>query len=340
MDSVKNRNASIDLMRLLGALMVVAGHTSLLFDINENVGYVISNMLPRLVVPFFYCVMGYYYIGKLLRGENAFLSMVKRLLQGYLIWSIIYFIKELIEVILSKGDIIELIKTSIFLFFTKGSYFHLWFFPAAFFSIFVVTFLYKMKWMQYGVVAAVFCLLLGALGSSYYEIGNQIPIITKIVNSPNFVWIRCYFSSSFSFFMLGYVLQKTYVKDKTKHIEKKIIGCGLLYSFEIFTVNYTGVQRDIAISLSLAPCLYYLMIFLLNNPLPQYYKTAQYARKMANFIYYSHPLFIYMIATVGQNVFKISLTSSVLFLTTIVFLGVASYLIVKKNDKWFKLLYI
>ena len=89
-DKRKLRNCSIDIFRYLCAVMVVGIHTHPLSELNNKVGYICSDIVPRIAVPFFFAAAGYFYIRKLEEGQNPFFPYVKRLLIPYFIWSVIY----------------------------------------------------------------------------------------------------------------------------------------------------------------------------------------------------------------------------------------------------------
>lgn len=132
----KCRNNSIDVFRYVCAIMVVAIHTCPFEDISRELGYVFSQVVPRIAVPFFFCVAGYYYIGGLLSGKNNFLPYVKKLLFVYTSWSMLYYVITFFQnVVFNKGSLFDFVKGSIKSFFISGSYYHFWYFPAIFFAV-------------------------------------------------------------------------------------------------------------------------------------------------------------------------------------------------------------
>lgn len=62
--NVKQRNCSIDLFRYVCAIMVVAIHTNPFTDVDAELGYIFTQIVPRIGVPFFFAVAGYFYIAK------------------------------------------------------------------------------------------------------------------------------------------------------------------------------------------------------------------------------------------------------------------------------------
>lgn len=71
----KERNNSIDIFRYLCAVMVIAIHTHPFSEVNEELGYLCTQVLPRIAVPFFFAIAGYFYIQKIEKNQNRFSLM-------------------------------------------------------------------------------------------------------------------------------------------------------------------------------------------------------------------------------------------------------------------------
>ena len=177
--ALKTRNASIDIFRLICAALVCAIHIRPFGEINKTIAFFYNEILSRIAVPFFFCVSGYYFIGKLLRGEKPFLRTVKSLLQVYGIWSFIYiFVDFLFRIQNSSFVFRNFAIESALGFLIRGTFEHFWFFPALFFSVFIAALLKKHIRILFAL--SVLCYLIGLLGCSYYYFGTQIPIISTI----------------------------------------------------------------------------------------------------------------------------------------------------------------
>jgi len=59
---VKNRTCSVDILRLVCAIFVVAIHTSPFMDISEPLGSFVKYRLSTIAVPYFFAVAGFFYI--------------------------------------------------------------------------------------------------------------------------------------------------------------------------------------------------------------------------------------------------------------------------------------
>lgn len=153
MSTTHLRNNSIDIARLICAILVVSIHTRPLEDINPYLGYVAIEVFPRIAVPFFYCISGYFYIEKIESAREktrvAFKKTFMKLLKVYLFWSVVFFLCD-INSYFNTGMNWKGIIASYFLnFFVYGSYYHLWYFIGLFFSIIIVTAFYIIRWKRY-----------------------------------------------------------------------------------------------------------------------------------------------------------------------------------------------
>ena len=65
-----NRNKTIDLLRFVFSLMIIAVHTDLFVDVSTPLYYVFSLGLARAGVPFFFIVSGFFYRQKQLENHH------------------------------------------------------------------------------------------------------------------------------------------------------------------------------------------------------------------------------------------------------------------------------
>ena len=92
----KTRNYTIDLLRLIMALFIVALHCNLFAEYNAFVSYFPSQVLSRLGVPFFATVAGYYFFSEEISNKRVWVS-IKKYLSLYTIWSTIMICYQIIS---------------------------------------------------------------------------------------------------------------------------------------------------------------------------------------------------------------------------------------------------
>lgn len=124
----KLHNNSIDLFRLLCAVMVISIHTAPLSDVSAELGDLSTNVLPRIAVPYFFATAGYFYICQLEEGKAPMRPYLKRIVTTYLIWSIPYWLISFLT--WGYRNPISFTYECIYSFFINGSSYHFWFFPA------------------------------------------------------------------------------------------------------------------------------------------------------------------------------------------------------------------
>lgn len=320
--------------------MVVSIHTGPLSEMGYNWWYFTVQIIPRIGVPFFFCTMGYYYIGSLMRGQCRFLQTMKRLLITYGLWSIIYYIPDVKQVLNGSASLGGFLVNCIRQFLIYGSREHFWFFPAVFFSIIVVTLFAKIGKLSWLAGMSIVAYVLGLLGCSYHGIGNQIPGISVFINFSQYYLIRRIVLMGFPFFMLGYFLQKA---DFSKASNKKlgILEVIFLVGFfaEILLVNKLQIQVNVIITVFLYLLLFNTMMLLLKNPCAQYGKVAVVTRDVSNFMYYSHPLFMIWINIIMSTIAGRNATGTELFLLAVITSGSIGYLLHRADNKYLNLLY-
>lgn len=331
-----NRNNSIDLFRYVAALMVVLIHSHFWSEWGV-VGDFIGNILPRIAVPFFFAVTGYFYIGGILSDKKVFLKNFKHILLVYGVWSIIYYaVAFLYDVIFSHGSVVEFVKEIPLSFFISGSTQHFWYFPALVISLVLVELFRKLKLMKLLIPISIVFYLIGCLGTSYYSLGNAIPVFSDIINADWFNILRRILFMGFPFVSAGFLLRK--LQDKVSEYKNILllgwIVAALFFLAEIYIIRYFSVAISVMITLGLYPLLILTMLLLLDNPLPKYSKQASACRVIANVTYYSHPLIIQLFAIVSSlsgiklpNLLVIACTVVITFLA-----GVLFNIILKKTD--------
>lgn len=313
------RNNSIDIFRFISALLVVAIHTNPATEINLYLGYFCSQILPRVAVPFFFCVSGYFYIKKLNRATEKremikiFRATFLSYLKIYVFWSIIYMVCDYKQYFYEEASAKGIIAGIVLNFFVYGSYYHLWYFIGIFFSLIIVTGCYLIRVEKVLAYFSVILYLAGVLGCAYYQIGNKIPLFSMLISSSYFTLIRRVLLMALPFFMAGYFLPKI----SGRNISIKMVLTGTLFVGEIIVVNILGLNVNIIETIFLYIFLVYVMVWLLLRPQKEKKRAGEICRYLASFVYFSHPLFIMLITQIGieKNTIVFILSA---FLSTVV----------------------
>lgn len=127
---MKNEN-TIDLVKFIFSLMIVAIHVPVLCGDYQEYNFIISNGIARIGVPFFF-IAGSYFLFKKLNGNYSWTNIKVyffKLLRLYCVWSVIYFIPSITLAIFQKHPVPLGELASLYLrnFLFEGISFHLWY---------------------------------------------------------------------------------------------------------------------------------------------------------------------------------------------------------------------
>lgn len=331
---------SIDLMRIICAFMVVAIHIVPFDRINENIRYILIEIIPRIAVPFFFVVSGFFVKKNLDRKNNKIYAYSKKIIFTYLLWSCIYFIYDYIMyAIPNKISLITMLKMYIIEYLYFGPKNHLWYFHGLIFCIAIATICYRYYSLKKLYILSLFLYFIGLLGCSYYNIGINIPILNLLFSCLHFLSIRRIFLMGFSFFMLGIFIKMNIYNIKKlsdRKLIKALIIIYILFIIEIIIVNKMHIAENIIITLFLYPLVGIIFILCLKNPM---YKMRRYKskfRSISNFTYYLHPLIYSILIQTTQNNYTIS--NTLLYVAVCILSGTIALIIEKINNKKIKIL--
>lgn len=335
--NTKVHNNAIDIFRFVAAVLVVSHHTDALAEIHPMLSYLVSQVIPRVSVPFFFAVAGYYYSAKLESGHGGYWDYIKRLLRTYTVWSVIYFVGDYL---LNGGFDIKKVLLDYFIF---GSAYHFWFFPALILSVSVFTAMHKLRLHKLLIPVSLVLYLIGCLSHVYYRIGGEIPFVKALVQLPDWRWISHVFTLGFPSFILGYVLYLTRNQSTSvKHTRRKDILAGFMlvvFLGEILILKVFDWARTTAQSVGLYLFTYAILDCLLNHPMPQCEKVGRTCRVLANVTFYSHVLFIFIFNEMNTTIFAERLTYTVKFLFVFLLSLILGVLLRLGKGKFVKALY-
>jgi len=116
---VLERNASLDILKLVMAFMVVALHAGFLSQVNALMSYLTVQGLFRMVVPVFLVINGFFFFSVVSTDKHP--SWFKRIAILYILWMTLYSVFWWQRPDGSWGSLLRLSETLIF------GYYHLWY---------------------------------------------------------------------------------------------------------------------------------------------------------------------------------------------------------------------
>lgn len=322
---MKQRNYSLDVARLIAALVVVVCHAYVLEEADFVLHQFVARFAPRVSVSMFFAISGYYYI-KSINKKGIFKKQMRSLLSVYIAWTMIYYAASFVDnVLLGEESIGKFLAERVIFFFTEGSYSHFWFFTAMIYSVILATVANRLggeKGLLGLTMLSLVLFAIGNLGTAYYTLGQHIPMLNVLYGeyAEVFFVFRGIFCMGLPYFMIGYWLNRW--EERILTVEKKRFGmlyilASVLYIAEIVALLHfpKAIERP-EVFIMLYPMAFMLMALLLRNPKPQWSKAAPFCKRMSSFIYYVHPLLILVYGLVADMA-GVQLHSCVLYVLVI-----------------------
>lgn len=160
----------IDRFRMVAALLVVAIHTSPLLSFGEFPDYLLTRVLARLVVPFFFAATGFF----LTWNKGGVGRFVKKTALVYAFAILLY-----LPVNLYAGHFVSVhpVSTVLRLVLVDGTMYHLWYLPAAILGVLVVWELLHFTGLKAATILAALLYAIGLFGDVYYGLVAPVPAI-------------------------------------------------------------------------------------------------------------------------------------------------------------------
>ncbi len=170
--------AGIDYFRLAAAFMVIGIHIGPFSVWNEDLDYLITYCAGRVAVPFFLMTTGYFVLAPCVKSGFR----KKQALHRYLVKNVTLYLAATLfyaPLILYAGNlphsIPDFFKNVLF----DGTFYHLWYFPAAMTGCILLMFLLR-KSVRTAIIFSITAYVAGLLGDSYYGLTEQVPFLDWI----------------------------------------------------------------------------------------------------------------------------------------------------------------
>lgn len=339
---------NIDLMKYILSIVVIVLHLRPFLAAYPTTDYIFNTGLGRLCVPFFFFVSGFLVSTKHMEEPGYIKKYIKGHLKSYYIWSLIYLPllilfafehkEEIVSVIqslpLSTGwlivlsPIIAILGTLVLLLYS-GTFYHLWFFPALFASLFIIH-LWRKKWNSVIVLMIIaFAFYLFGATETYW--GYLAPTVQSAIEPYYAIF---YTTRNFLFFGLFFVALGYHVAQKDtlehKYTLLKLIVAIVFFAAEVYFLKDSN-RKDSNILLFTIPVTYYLFIWLANmKEIPTMLKKTSF-RNLSQYLYLVHPYVIFFVAMLPIDV--IGQTVLVLVLCHIIAYGIIEFLRWKRTKK-------
>lgn len=295
MNQRKSHYKGIDYFRIFAALLVVAIHTSPLSSFSETGDFILTRIIGRIAVPFFFMTSGFFLFSGDGEPSEKLKRFMKKTLILYIIAMILYIPINIYNSYFNADFIlIKIIQDITF----NGTLYHLWYFPAAIAGACLACQLIKRFGYKaaFGILAALY--IVGLLGDSYYGLAIKLPLLQSFYS--NIFQICDYTRNGIFFAPIFFALGAVIARRRVRKMPNALIG---LFSISLALLVIEGlglhqlnVQRHDSMYIMLIPCMYYLFLLLLclkgSIKLP--------TRTISLVIYIVHPLMIIAVRMFGK----------------------------------------
>ncbi|MDO5422908.1 MAG: acyltransferase [Eubacteriales bacterium] len=353
------RYPGLDAFRMAAAILVVAIHTSPLASFSEELDFWLTRVLARTAVPFFFLGSGYFLLPRILQNPRMLWKEVRKLGVLYLGAILLYLPLNWYSGQLAAPSIGKALKA----FFFDGTFYHLWYFPAAVEGLLLLALL---QWLfskpprrslsgsnrhsMYPAQSATpasnlpvkkiclgICLLLyliGLGGDSYYGLWKHAPAVKGFYD-----WMFQFFGYTRNglffaplFLCLGWLLRDV------PRLRREFCGAGFLLclglmSMEAFLLRYFELQRHDSMYICLIPCMAFLFLWLLGSRV----RASAACRSLSLTIYLIHPWMIVLVrgAAKALHLEKFLIEQSFLhFLAVALSSCLTAVILWKIQEKW------
>ncbi len=280
--------AGIDKFRMVAAIMIIAIHTSPLLFVSHEADFVLTRILARVAVPFFFMCTGYFLLPGCIESREYGRGIVLKFLAktGILYGAaILVYLPVNIYSGYFKGKP-NLLKDLVF----DGSFYHLWYIPASIIGFMIVYSL--LSKLNIKMVAAISFILyfIGLFGDSYYGISEKL----NVIKSSYGVLFSCFdYTRNGLFFAPVFIALGGIIADSKKEysITKNIVGFAFAFTAltaEALILNHYSLQRHDSMYTMLVP----VMIFLFRMLLSIKGESQKPLRDISLLVYILHPLCI------------------------------------------------
>lgn len=300
----------LDRFKLTAAFLVVAIHTSPLASFSADADFIVTRLIARVAVPFFFMVTGYFLLPQYIFGRSMdrrpLQHSLKKLFLLYLAAMLLY-----LPVNLYAGQFKELgIGAFLRMVLADGTFYHLWYLPAAISGVAIVCFLGRKIPFKALMGISAILYLIGLFGDSYYGLTKQVPVLKKIYDV---LFLFSSYTRNGFFYAPVFLVTGAWIYRKEHTGEGKnafagsgkmvvnavgfIVSAGLMI-FEGMALHRLDLQRHDSMYLMLPPVMFFLFRLLVSVKCA----PLKCLRAVSTWIYLIHPFCIILVRGAAKAV--------------------------------------
>lgn len=283
----------LDYCKIVAALLVVMIHTSPLSSINSNADFILTRIIARVAVPFFFMVTGYFVLPQYLFQQSKDFQSLHRFMKKtsllYIVAILIYLPINIYAGQFTGIRVLDLLRMLIF----DGTFYYLWYLPASLLGVYVICRIGSKLSLKAWMCISIILYMIGLFGDSYYGVIAENEILRMVYNVmfSIFSYTRNGLFYAPIFLVMGVGMQQIRKPGKKNLIlAGLIVSTGLMIA-EGMTLHHFGLQRHDSMYLALLPCMFFLFQLMLSiKKAPK--KSL---RIISTWIYIIHPIMIIVV---------------------------------------------
>ena len=250
-------DTGIDWLRLAAAILVIAIHTSPLADFSETGDFILTRILARIAVPFFFITSGYFLLSRYHDSDRKLRHFLKKTGWIYGASILLYLPLNFRNGYFSQSQLLpELLKDLIF----DGTMYHLWYLPASMLGMLIAWKLVEKLDFSKGLVMALLLYLVGLFGDSYYVVVEKLPLLKAFYDR---LFELFDYTRNGLFFAPVFLMLGGFIADERRKLSSVEAGVGFLISLglllaEALILHRHGFQRHDSMYVFLLPAMYFL----------------------------------------------------------------------------------
>lgn len=250
-------DTGIDWLRLAAAILVIAIHTSPLADFSETGDFILTRVLARIAVPFFFMTSGYFLLSRYHDSDRKLRHFLKKTGWIYGASILLYLPLNFRNGYFSQSQLLpELLKDLIF----DGTMYHLWYLPASMLGMLIAWKLVEKLDFSKGLVTALLLYLVGLFGDSYYVVVEKLPLLKAFYDR---LFELFDYTRNGLFFAPVFLMLGGFIADERRKLSSVEAGVGFLISLglllaEALILHRHGFQRHDSMYVFLLPAMYFL----------------------------------------------------------------------------------
>ncbi len=330
--SKRNAYPGIDVFRMIAALLVVAIHTSPLSSASAVGDFLLTRVTARVAVPFFFMASGFFLLRRYNKNADRLIAFVKHVARLYLLAIALYLPLNLYAGYFRGENLLTtLVKDLLF----DGTFYHLWYLPAALIGAALSWWLVKRRGFGPAITASALLYVIGLLGDSYFGLARKVPALQGFYGA---LFEVVDYTRNGIFFAPLFLILGGWLADRERRLPLGVSLAGLAFSFALMlaeglALNALGWPRHDSMYLSLPLC----VIFLFSALLSFRGRRIPLLRDTALLLYLLHPMGIVAVRFAARRLDRWTLlveNSAMHFLCVALVSLIAAILAALAMQKW------